>query len=261
MELGLEGRVGLVTAASRGLGRACAVALGGEGMRVGIAARSEQALAEVAAEITSAGGEALPISLDFRQEDGAERAVAQVLDAWGRIDALVANAPGPPSGRVEDISVDAWRSALDVNVLGMVRLVQGAIPPMKRQGGGRIVFITTVGVRIAQPEMVLSNASRLAVVGLSKSLALELAEHNIIANVIAPGPIETDRMEELFEQTAERRGIDIDTAREIWVKEVPLGRMGRPEDVANLVALLCSDAASYTTGAVITVDGGKDVSY
>ena len=262
MDLGLDGRVALVTAASRGLGRACARVLALEGMRVAAAARNAEQLETLAREARDGGrGEVAPLPLDLADATSIPAAVAEVVTRWGRIDVLVANAPGPPAGPFTEITTDQWAAALEMNVLAMVRLVQAVIPVMQRQRSGRIFFITTIGVRTAQPAMVLSNATRLAVLGMAKTMAIELAPDNVLVNVLAPGPIATERMAELIEQTAERGGIGQLEAERLWLDEVPLGRMGQPEDLATLVALLSSDRCSYVTGAVIPVDGGKARGY
>ena len=262
MDLGLDGRVALVTAASRGLGRACARVLALEGMRVAAAARNAEQLETLAREARDGGrGEVAPLPLDLADATSIPAAVAEVVTRWERIDVLVANAPGPPAGPFTGITIDQWAAALEMNVLAMVRLVQAVIPVMQRQRSGRIFFITTIGVRTAQPAMVLSNATRLAVLGMAKTMAIELAPDNVLVNVLAPGPIATERMAELIEQTAERGGIGQLEAERVWLDEVPLGRMGQPEDLATLVALLSSDRCSYVTGAVIPVDGGKARGY
>lgn len=261
MDLQLAGRVALITAASRGLGRACALALAAEGMRVAIASRNAGALANLAKEIDAGPGEALPIELDLTHDGSVEAAVDTVLKTWGAIHVLVANAPGPPAGRVEDITVDQWRAALDVNVVSMVRLTKAVLPTMQAQRDGRIHYIATIGVRTAQENMVLSNATRLAALGLAKTLSLEVASDNVLVNVIAPGPIATDRMDELFAATVAQEGVSEAEARARWIAEVPVGRMGEPGDLATMVALLSSPRCSFTTGAVIPVDGGKARGY
>ena len=261
MDLGLAGSTALVTAASRGLGRATALALGAEGARVAVAARSAESLSELAAEINAGPGEAIALPCDLTASGAAEELVAAVCERWGSLDAMVVNAPGPPSGPAHLITDEQWQSALDLVLMSAVRLSRAAATTMIEQGGGRITFISTIGVRTAQPEMVLSNATRLAIMGLAKTMSVELAEHQVLVNQVAPGPIATDRMDELFAQTSERNGISVDEARQQWTEEVPLRRLGRPEDVAAFVAYLSSPVCGYTTGAVIPVDGGKSRAY
>jgi 3-oxoacyl-[acyl-carrier protein] reductase len=263
LNLDLGGKVAVVTAASRGLGRACALMLGQEGMRVALGVRDPTAgsVQELVGLIQESGGEAVPVPLDLTAPETIDALVSSVVERWGSIHALVANTPGPLAGPFESITTDMWREALDVHVLAVVRLTQRVLPVMKSAGGGRIVYITTVGVKTAQPNMVLSNATRLAVVGLAKTLSLEVAKDEIMVNVVAPGPIETDRMTELIADTASRNGIDVAEAERIWLDEVPLGRAGRPEDLASMVALLLSDRCSFVTGVAIPIDGGKARGY
>lgn len=262
MDLGIASRVALVTGASRGIGRACALALAREGACVAVGARDANALAGCVDEITrETGAEAMAVSLDLTDAQSVTAAVEAIRRRWGPIEILVVNGPGPASGPFESIEVEQWQEALDINVVAAVRLLHLVLPEMRDRGWGRIVFVTTVGVKIAQPNMVLSNATRLAVVGLAKTLMLELGDSGVLVNVVAPGPIETDRMVELIGDTARRDGISRDEAEDVWLEEVPLGRMGRPGDVASMVALLCSNICSYVTGAVIPVDGGKDRGY
>jgi 3-oxoacyl-[acyl-carrier protein] reductase len=261
MDLGLSGKVALVTAASRGLGRACALTLAEEGVRVAVAARDADALATLAKEIEAAGSEALVLPGDIGDPSAPEALVDQVTERWGRLDALVVSTPGPPSMRCADVTDEIWHDAMDMNCLVPMRLTRAALPAMRRAGGGRIVYIGTIGVRVAQPDMVLSNATRLALMGYAKTLSLEVAADNILVNMVAPGPLATERMDELAQQTAERLGITEEEAMTRWLDEVPLGRMGTAGDLSSLVALLVSDACSYISGAVVPVDGGKASAY
>lgn len=263
MDLELHDRVALVTAASRGLGHACAALLAREGARVAATARDagSEGLRSLAGSCEDGPGEVLPLGLDLRDGTAITDTVRAVLDHWGRIDVLVANAPGPTAGPVVEIDDRAWRDALDVHVVGMARLVREVLPGMRERGSGRIIFIATTGVKAAQPGMVLSNATRLALVGLAKTLSLEVAGDGVLVNVVAPGPFATERMDELIADTAARNGGDRDRAERVWLDEVPLGRMGRPQDLAALVALLASGACSFVTGSVIPIDGGKARAY
>ena len=261
MDLGIVSKVALVTAATRGLGRACAQVLVAEGARVAVAGRDLAALDRLVTELDNDSDSVMSVPMDLSDATQIRRAVGMVEDRWGPVEILVANAPGPPSGPVEEISIDQWRSAFDMNVLSMVELLHSVLPGMRRRNWGRIVFVTTIGVKTAQPQMVLSNATRLALLGLAKTLSLEVAECDILVNAVAPGPIATDRMDELIDQTAARGDISKEQALALWTDEVPLGRMGRPLDVASVVALLCSEACTFVTGAVIPVDGGKAHGY
>lgn len=261
MDLGLTGKVAIVTAASRGLGRACAETLAAEGMRVLAAARDRAALDKLVGEIEEAGGTARGVACDIGDQATPEELVDQALQLWGRVDALVVSTPGPPAMRCDEVTDDQWHQAFEMNCLVPVRLTKAVLPAMRAGGGGRIVYVGTIGVRTAQPEMVLSNSTRLALMGYAKTLSVEVAEDNILVNTVAPGPLATERMDSLAEQTARRSGISKEAAMQSWVDEVPLAKMGRPQDLSNLVALLMSDSCGYTTGAVLPVDGGKASAY
>ncbi len=251
-----------MTAASRGLGRASALSLGREGARVAIASRDLPALEKLAAEIEAGGEtEAFPLRMDLVDTASIVSGVAAAVDRWGGLDILVANGPGPASGPFVSIDLEAWKTALNETVLSMVSLAQAVVPVMRAGGGGRIVFITTVGAKVTQPNMVLSNATRLAIVGIAKTLSIELAADNVLVNSLCPGPIATDRMKDLIADTKARGNLSDAEAEAVWLDEVPLGRMGRPEDFGDIVAVLCSDIASFVTGAAIAVDGGKSRTY
>lgn len=261
MDLGLGGKVALVTAASRGLGRACAATLAREGAHVAVAARDGEALAQFVKQVEAEGGQAMALPSDISDPDVPQQLVDAVLERWGRLDALVVSTPGPPSMRCADVSDQVWHDAMEMNCVVPMRLTRAALPTMQQVKNGRIIYIGTIGVRIAQPDMVLSNATRLALMGYAKTLSLEVASDNVLVNMIAPGPLATERMDELYQQTAERLGISLEEAERHWLDEVPLGRMGRAEDLSSLVALLVSDACAYISGAVLPVDGGKASAY
>jgi 3-oxoacyl-[acyl-carrier protein] reductase len=261
VDLGLSERVGLITAASRGLGRACAAQLAAEGMRVAAAARDHAALQELAREAEQGPGEIIPLESDLADPEAPSRLVRAALDRFERLDALVVSTPGPPSVAAIAADDEQWRAALEMNLLVPIRLTRAAVPEMRAGGGGRIVYVGTIGVRTAQPDMVLSNATRLALMGYAKTLSLEVAKDEILVNMVAPGPLQTERMEELYAQTADRLGVSLEEARQRWIDEVPLRRVGRAEDLATLVALLLSPACSYITGSVLPVDGGKAPGY
>ncbi|WP_033292627.1 SDR family oxidoreductase [Amycolatopsis jejuensis] len=261
MDLGLTGHVALVVGGTRGLGRACADQLAAEGVKVAVTGRNEAAAEQAAEELRRHGADAVGLALDLQDEPAVESVVAEVVRRWNRLDVLVASSPGPPSGPVDTLTAKDWRTAMEMNFLSLVHLTDQVLPHMRRAGYGKLHYIGTIGVRVVQKQMALSNATRLALLGYVKTLAAELGPEGIIPNFIAPGPIATDRFTELIEQTAQRTGSDLETARESWVSELPLGRAGTPQELAMLVATLSSPHCSYTTGAVIPVDGGKAVSY
>ena len=249
-------RVALVCAASKGLGRASAEALARDGIRVAICSRGGPALQETAAAIRAAGGEAIAIDADLRRAGDITRAIDATVQAFGGLDILVTNTGGPPSGPFMTLDEGAWLEAIDSLLLSVVRLCRGAIPHMQARGGGRIINITSISVKQPIAGLVLSNSLRAAVTALAKTLSVELAPHNILVNCVAPGYTRTDRVVELSNQAAAREGTTAEEIERRTVAQIPLGRMGQPDEFGSVVAFLASPAASYVSGVTIPVDGG-----
>jgi len=257
MDLELQGRVAAVAAASRGLGRAVAERLAREGARVAICARTEDALQQAAQEIQrQTGAEVLAVPADVSTPEGPKRFIAETLERFGHLDVLVTNAGGPPPGNFFDVSDAQWEAAFRLTLMSAVRLCREAIPPMQKQKWGRIVHITSVSVKQPLDNLLLSNSLRLAVIGLSKSLAVELAPYGITVNAVCPGPIATERLEQLIQAQAQMRGVSGEEARAAWTREIPLGRLGQPAELADVVAFLASERARFLTGVALQVDGG-----
>lgn len=245
------------------MGRAIAEGLAAEGARVALCARSADAIAAAAAAINAsaavkaAGGEAMPVTADVSRADDIDRLVGQAFDRWGRADILVTNAGGPPTGPIATLTDAQWDSAVQSLLFGVVRLCRAVIPAMQTQRWGRILHVTSFSVKHPQPNLGLSNAVRLAVVGLAKTQAIELAPHNILVNAICPGPIATDRLMELTQGYAARESLTLEEAtRRMWLAQIPLGRLGQPVEFANLAVFLASERAGFITGGTFQVDGG-----
>lgn len=262
MELGLIGKVAIVSASSRGLGLATATSLAREGAAVVMCSRSGDAI-EAAAETvrkeataTENGGTAVGLTADVTKPADIERLVAECVSRFGRIDILVTNAGGPPPGAFESFTDSDFAAAIDLNLMSTLRLSKAVVPHMKSVGGGSIVNITSVAVKQPLDRLILSNTARAGVIGLAKSMATELGAFNIRVNNVAPGPTRTDRVLDLARPRAEAEGISVDEALARDWPGIPMGRLGEPDELANVVTFLASSAASYVTGTTIQVDGG-----
>lgn len=257
MDLGLEGRVAAVAAASAGLGKAVAAALAAEGARVALCSRVLDRASAAADEIAAAtGADTLAIQADVALPEDAARFVAETAAWGGRLDVLVTNAGGPPPGTFDELSDEQWQRAFELNLLSAVRLVRAAAPHMRANGWGRVVMIVSTSVKAPIPGLLLSNSVRAGVVGLAKTLATELAPENILVNCILPGRLDTDRVRSLDADRARRTGRSVEETRAQQEAGIPLARYGEPRELADLAAFLASERASYITGTAIQVDGG-----
>jgi 3-oxoacyl-[acyl-carrier protein] reductase len=257
MDLGIKGKVAIVGGASRGIGKAVAMGLAREGCGVSICARNQKPLLEARGEIRAATGvDVLAVPCDMARDDDINRFVAETVDHFGRLDIVVNNAGGPPFGTFEQHSDEAWQGALDQNFLSAVRAIRLALPHLRKQGGGRIINITSYAVKQPLDGLILSNAARLAVVGLAKTLSRELGPEGILVNNVCPGPTLTDRIRSLLQSRAQAEGRSYEEVAAEESGRIPVGHMGTAEDVAALVVFLASEPARQITGTTIQVDGG-----
>ena len=259
MKLGLEGRVALVAASSRGLGRATAEELASEGAAVIMCARSADSLSRAADEIasvTGAGARVTWIAGNLSEPDDVQRIVSTGVERLGPIDILVTNTGGPPAGPFEAHDRGAWDAAVRQNLHSVVELTRAVLPGMKERRWGRIINVTSIAVKQPVENLILSNSVRAAVTGFARTLANEVAPFGITVNNVLPGYTETQRVVELAERTSAAKGISIEEARATWERQIPMGRLGEPMEFAAMVVFLASDRASYITGTSIPVDGG-----
>lgn len=252
MELGLRGKVVAVTGGSEGIGRATVLRLVQEGAKVALCARRPEILNAFADEIRKAGGEVLPVVADAAKPGDAERFIEETVKHFGRIDIVVNNAGGTGQDPFEKVDDAAWQKDLDIKLFAHIRTARAAIPHMKRQGGGRIISLNMVGARQPSENTFPTTISRAAGLALTKALSKEFARDNILVNAVAVGKIKSMQQE----RRAARTGLSVEEHYQKTGKTIPLGRMGEAEEVANVIAFLASDAASYVTGCCLNVDGG-----
>ena len=247
MDLGLKGKVAFVAASSQGLGKAVALELAREGAGIILCARNSDELANAKNEVATKGEKVLALHGDLSIAADRERIIGQTLKEFDKVDILVTNTGGPPSGKFETLKPEDWDKAYQQLLGSAVDLVQGFLPGMKKQKWGRIIAITSQAVKQPVNNLILSNAVRASVAGLMKSLSNELGEYNITVNNVMPGYTETSRLKKLIEGNPAVQHV---------TSEIPLGRFGKPEEFAAAVCFLASERASYITGVSLAVDGG-----
>jgi 3-oxoacyl-[acyl-carrier protein] reductase len=257
MDLGIDGKVALVAASSRGLGRAVAEELAAEGVHLVLCARGEDALLTSAEAIRALNTvRVVAVAADLTDPAGVGRVTDTAVREFGRVDILVTNTGGPPPGPFEKHTQEQWESAVRQNLYSVLGLVRAVLPRMKERKWGRIVNLTSIAVKQPVDDLILSNSIRAAVTGFARTLANEVAPLGITVNNVLPGYTRTDRLEDLATRTAQRKGIDPEHRYDVWNDEIPMGRLGEPRELAALVAFLASERASYITGTSIAVDGG-----
>lgn len=259
MDLGLRERVAVVCGASQGMGRAIAASLAAEGARVLLVARSEERLEQ--AKVTIAGevpgARLASLAQDLTAPDGAEAVVRAARDHWGRLDVLVTNTGGPPPGQPLDLDDDKYLLAYQQNFMNVVRLCRQAVPLMRENAYGRIVNVLALSVRQIEDNLVLSSTSRLGVVAYARYLAEQVAADGITVNNVLPGSIHTERLGQVAAMQARHFGRDPDRELALRAQRVPMKRLGRPQEMGDLVAFLASERAAFLTGLSLPVDGGQ----
>lgn len=254
MDLGIKGRKALVAGSSSGIGFECARLFAEEGVDLLLVARSSDRLGAAARSL--GGGRVEFVAADLSTAEGVET-VARAASGFGGIDILVNNAGGPKAGPFDALTDDDWLSAFNLNLMSAVRLTRRCLPHMIERRWGRIVNIMSTSVKQPVDNLMLSNSVRMAVVGFSKTLTTEVSHHGITINTVGPGFAATDRLSSLARTTAERQGITEEQVREKWASDVPLRRIGKPEEVAAAVVFLASEQAAYINGTFLPVDGGR----
>lgn len=256
MDLGLKGKVAFVAASSRGLGAAIAEGLAAEGAHIACCARSAE-IHDKAADLGKRFGvQAIGIEADVSRPEDVSRAVGAALERFGQVDILVTNAGGPPPGPFENHAPDAWDKAIALNLSSVVNLVRAVLPGMKARHWGRILNVTSIAVKQPVDNLILSNSVRAAVTGFARTLANEVAPFNITVNNLMPGYTRTERLDQLAAANAVAKGVPKEAAFATWEQQIPMGRVGEPQEFAALATFLASERASYITAQSIAVDGG-----
>jgi 3-oxoacyl-[acyl-carrier protein] reductase len=257
MDLGLKDRVAVVAASSTGLGKAVALGLAREGAKLALCARTAQTLDETASEIRGETGvDVFARATDVTSATEVQAFVAAAHEHFGRIDICVANSGGPPSKSFAETTIEDWRKSADLNLMSTVHLAKETLPLMQARKWGRFIVITSVSVKQPIDGLILSNSIRAGVSGLVKTLANEYGPHNILVNNVCPGFTATARLLDLSSMLAAKQGATPKDIEARWASQAPLGRVGQPEEFANVVVFLASERASYVTGTSIAVDGG-----
>jgi 3-oxoacyl-[acyl-carrier protein] reductase len=256
MDLGLKGKVALLTGASRGLGYAAAEALAKEGVDITINSRDEKTLFKAGDKLAKYGTRVVSLPGDVTDPKQAEMLVMGTIATLGKLDLLFTNAGGPPPGAFESFTDADWQHAIDLSFMSHVRLIRAALPFLRKSESPSVLTVTSISVKQPISNLVLSNSIRAATIGLTKTLALELGKEGIRFNSILPSWTDTERVKSLLSDRAERKGTSLKDEIRVQNEQSPLGRMAKPEEFGKAAAFLLSPAASYITGVMLSVDGG-----
>jgi 3-oxoacyl-[acyl-carrier protein] reductase len=258
MDLGIQQKVALVSAASQGLGKAAAFSLAKEGVKLAICSRNEQSLKITAEEIRAAtGAVVLPISADVSLPSAIDHLVMTVVKEFGTIDILVNNAGGPPTGKMTTMTDAAWEQGFALTMQSMIRLTRAVLPMMERNQWGRIITIASITAKQPVDDLLISSTLRPGILGLTKVLANQYGKSGITVNTVCPGYILTKRQEELSKSRSIEKNMTMEEYLSESAKNIPLGRLGHPEEIGDVIAFLASVRASFINGANLMVDGGQ----
>ncbi len=258
MDYGIKNKVALVGGASRGIGRAIAAVLAREGGRVAVCARDASALNATAQKLKEeTGADIFAVVADLARKEDVERALAETRSRLGEIEILIANTGGPRPGRLSDLDEKDWDAAYDLLLKSALRLIRGVLPSMQSRRWGRIIGITSVSVREPIDNLILSNIFRVGATSLYKTVAREVAKDGITVNTVLPGLTDTERLRALYGALAKSKGLSLEEFLAQMAESLPLRRLNKPEELAELVGFLCSQAASGVTGCAIAADGGQ----
>ena len=252
MELGLKGKVAIVTGATEGIGKATAAVLAREGAKVAICSRRQSAVEETVAELKRAGADVIGLAADVSKPEDVGRLVETALQKFGRIDILVNNAGTSKRGSLMEHTDAVWAADFELKVFGAIRLVKLVVPHMRKVGGGRIINVTNIGAKTPGAQSTPTSISRAAGIALTKAMSKEFAPDNILVNTVCIGKIKSGQHERRFRQTGE----SAESYYANSAKDIPLGRVGETEEAANAIVFLASNMASYVTGTSINMDGG-----
>jgi 3-oxoacyl-[acyl-carrier protein] reductase len=257
MDFGIKGKIALVTAASKGLGRGSALALAGEGCRLAICARTQPDVEKAATELAAqTGAQVLPFVADMSKPEDIERLLDQVRGRLGDPDIVVCNAGGPPAGNFATTKIDQFLPAVELSMMSSIRMTYAAVPAMVKKGWGRIVYITSVSVKQPIPFILLSNTARAGLTGFMKTVAREIAETGVTVNAVLPGTHDTDRVRQTARTRAATEGTSYEEALRAQGSNNPMKVLGDAADFGAVVAFLCSQQARFITGENVLVDGG-----
>ncbi len=257
MDLGIRGKTAIVCGSSQGLGYACAMALAEEGVNIVMNSRDFDRIFAAARKVSERYGvETVPVAADALHVETPDKLVKAAIDRFGGLDILITNTGGPQPGVFADMGDDSWEQAFHLTLMSTVRMIRASLPPMLERGCGRIVNLASISVKQPIPGLLLSNSLRSAVVGMAKTLSQEVAARGVTINTIATGTFETERIRAILSDRAKRQGVTEDITRLAQIAAIPMGRLGRPEELASVAVFLASEKASYLTGTTIQVDGG-----